>query len=218
MAEDIRRLIAKRAVKELKAGNVVNLGVGIPVLVADYIDDESIFLQSENGILGVGPSPNEKQIDPFIINAARKPASVVPGASFCDSAASFGMIRGGHLDVTIIGAMQVSQYGDLANWDLPGSDLLGMGGAMDLVVGAKKVIILMQHTSPTGQPKILPKCTIPLTAAAAVDLLITEFAVFSFENKRMILTEINSEITLEKIKQITPAEYVVSQQLKQIKF
>lgn len=217
MVEDVKKKIALRAMKELKEGDVVNLGVGIPVLVADFIKKENnIFLQAENGILGIGPSPTEEQFDPSIINAARKPATVVSGASFFDSSVSFGMIRGGHLDVTIIGAMQVSEKGDLANWMLPGKDLLGMGGAMDLSIGAKKVIVLMQHTSPKGEPKILSECNIPLTAKGAVDILITEYAVFKFENEKMFLIEIDPGITLEKLKRITPAEYTISSNLKQM--
>lgn len=215
MAEDVKIRIAKRAAKELNDGDIVNLGVGIPVMVADYLgQDKKIYLQAENGILGLGPSPKEEEFDPFIINAARKPATVVPGASFFDSSLAFGIIRGGHLNATIIGALQVSQGGDLANWVLPGKDLLGMGGAMDLVVGAKKVIVVMQHVSPKGEPKIFPECTIPLTAPAAVDVLITEFAVFSFKDGRMTLEEIDPELSLEELKKLTPADYLISPDLK----
>ena len=217
MTDDSKVKIAKRAAMELKYGDVVNLGVGIPTLVANYVPSEKrIFLQSENGILGVGPSPAPGEADPDIINAGRQPVTIIPGGSFQDSAMAFGIIRGGHLDATIIGALQVSGRGDIANWVLPGKDVLGMGGAMDLVVGAKKVIVATQHTAKGGGPKILPECDLPITAPLAADMLITEFAVFSFKNGIMVLEEIASEKTLDQLKEITPAHYEISTCLREI--
>jgi 3-oxoacid CoA-transferase B subunit len=212
---DIRHRIAKRAADELEKYDVVNLGVGIPVLVVEHLDkNKEIIFQSENGMLGVGPEPTPEQFDPFIINAGRKPATVITGASFSDSSVSFGIIRGGHLDVTIIGALQVSETGDIANWVLPGKDILGMGGAMDLVVGAKKVIVAMQHISPKGERKILKECTIPLTAPRAAHVIITEFALFRFCEGKMYLEEIDSSVTLDEVRDMTPASYEVSVNLK----
>ena len=217
MTGDVRHKIAKRAADELEANNVVNLGVGIPVLVVEYLDKgKGIIFQSENGILGVGPEPTPEEFDPFIVNAGRRPATVVTGASYSDSAAAFGLIRGGHLDATIIGALQVNERGDIANWVLPGKDILGMGGAMDLVVGAKKVIVTMQHISPKGDRKILPECTIPLTAPKAAHVIITECALFRFRGGKMILEEIDPDMTLDEIKDITPAAYEVSPDLKKM--
>jgi len=193
---------------------VVNLGVGIPTLVANYVAGKKVYLQSENGILGVGPYPQPGHEDRELINAGRKHVTVLPGASFFDSAESFSQIRGGHIGCTIIGALQVSQTGDLANWLVPGKDVLGVGGAMDLVVGAKKVIIATQHTTKDGEAKIIRECTLPLTARNAVDMIVTEYAVFHFEARRLILDEITSDTTLEEIAAITTAKYTVSPQLK----
>jgi len=206
--------IAKRAAEEILDGMVVNLGVGIPTLVANYVTGRKVYLQSENGILNIGPYPEPGQEDCELINAGRKHVTVLPGASFFDSAESFSQIRGGHIGCTIIGGLQVSQTGDLANWLVPGKDVLGVGGAMDLVVGTAKVIIATQHTTKDGVAKIIPKCTLPLTAKNAVDMIITEYAVFHFEAGRLILNEITSDTTLEEIAAITTAKYTVSPRLK----
>ena len=216
MKQDVRVLIAKRAAMELQKDWVVNLGTGIPALVADFIDEsKNIYFQAENGFLGVGAASPPDKIDPYMVNAASICCEIVPGGSFFDSAASFMMIRGGRLNATILGSMQVSQTGDFANWTLPGKDMLGMGGALDLACGnIKPVIITMQHVSAKGEAKILAECTIPLTGRGVVDTLITEFAVFYFRNGRMFLEEINPEVSLEELKRMTPAEYEVSRELK----
>jgi 3-oxoacid CoA-transferase B subunit len=214
---DVRRYIAWRAAQELDDGDIVNLGIGIPVLVADYIpENRYIFLQSENGILGVGPTPPEEEQDPDLINASKLPISELAGASYFDSALSFAMMRGGHVDKTIIGTLQVSERGDIANWAVPGKDVLGVGGAMDLIVGAKQVIVVTTHLTSAGSPKLLPACTYPLTAKGEVDILITEFAVFRFANSMMILEEIVDEISLRRLKEITPMKYEVSDNLRVI--
>lgn len=215
MNEELVKIrIAKRAALELSNGSVVNLGVGIPTMVADYLPDgKKIYLQSENGMLGVGPSPAPDAVIPNLINAGRKPVTEIAGTSYFDSAISFGMIRGGHLDATIIGGLQVSEKGDLANWQVPGKDVLGAGGAMDLVVGAKQVIVATQHTSKDGSPKIVAECKMPITAYQAVDVLITEYAVFRFDSEGMLLEEITSDITIDELKAITPATYRISPNL-----
>jgi 3-oxoacid CoA-transferase B subunit len=203
--------IAKRVALELENNWVVNLGVGIPTLVADHLPaGKKLFIQSENGILGVGPSPSPDAVVPNLINAGRKPITAIPGASYFDSALSFGMIRGGHIDATVIGALQVSQEGDLANWQVPGKDVLGPGGAMDLVVGARKVIVATLHVSKDGTPKIVARCTMPITAYRAVDLLVTEHAIFSFMGGRMILVERTADTPLATIRAITEADFAVS--------
>jgi len=213
--DDQRKIrIAKRAAEEITDGTVVNLGVGIPTLVANYVADKNVYLQSENGILGVGPYPEPGQEDLELINAGRKHVTVLPGASFFDSAESFAQIRGGHIGCTIIGGLQVSETGDLANWLVPGKDVLGVGGAMDLVIGAAKVIIATQHATKSGGAKIIPACTLPLTAKNAVDMIVTEYAVFHFEAGRLILDEITSDTTLEEIAALTTANYTVSPRLK----
>jgi 3-oxoacid CoA-transferase B subunit len=209
---DVKHYIAWRAAQELKDGEIVNLGIGIPVLVADYLPpDKQIFLQSENGILGVGPTPPPNEQDPDLINASKLPISEAPGAAYFDSALSFSMMRGGHIDKTIIGALQVSERGDIANWAVPGKDVLGVGGAMDLTVGAKTVIVVATHLTLTGEPKILPLCTYPLTAKEEADVLITEFCVFTFKNRQMVLEELVDELTLEQVKKITPATFEISE-------
>jgi 3-oxoacid CoA-transferase B subunit len=212
-----RNYIAWRAAQELEHGDIVNLGIGIPILVADYIpNDLRVFLHSENGILGVGPTPPPESQDPDLINASKLPISEKIGASYFDSALSFAMMRGGHVDKTVIGALQVSETGDIANWAVPGKDVLGVGGAMDLIVGAKTVIVTTTHLTVDGSPKLLPSCTFPLTAREEVDVLITEYAVFRFVNQQMILEEIVDDISLCQLKQITPANYDISDQLRVI--
>jgi 3-oxoacid CoA-transferase B subunit len=208
---DMRHYIAWRAAQELEDGDIVNLGIGIPVLVADYLPaDRKIFLHSENGILGVGPTPPPDRVDPDLINASKLPISELPGASYFDSALSFAMMRGGHVDKTVIGALQVSEKGDIANWAAPGADVLGVGGAMDLIVGARTVIVTMTHQSFGGTPKLIPSCTYPLTARGEVDIVVTEYAVFRFVNQNMYLEELVSDMTLEGLKEITPAHFELS--------
>lgn len=211
-----REVIVKRVAKELKDGDLVNLGIGMPTLVANYIPEGmDIMLQSENGFVGLGPAPEENEIDWDIVNAGSQPATVVKGAAFFDSATSFGIIRGGHLDVTVLGALQVDQEGNLANWMIPGKMVPGMGGAMDLVVGANKVIIAMEHTA-KGAPKILKKCNLPLTAAGEVDLIVTEMGVIEKTEKGLILTEIAPETTVEEILAATEADLIISENLKEM--
>ena len=212
--ETIKIRIAKRAAEELKDGMIVNLGVGIPTLVANYVSDKKVYLQSENGILGVGPYPAPGEEDLDLINAGRKHVTIIPGACFFDSAQSFAQIRGGHIGCTIIGALQVSETGDLANWLVPGKDVLGVCGAMDLVVGSSKVIIATQHTTKDGKAKIMPQCTLPLTARQAVDMIVTEYAVFHFEGSQLFLDEITSDITLDEIRSMTTASFKVSPDFK----
>ena len=209
-----REIIVKRVAKELKDGDLVNLGIGLPTLVANYIPEEiDIMLQSENGFIGLGPTPEPGQEDPDIVNAGGMPASIIPGGAFFDSSMSFTIIRGGHLDVTVLGALQVDQEGNLANWMIPGKLVPGMGGAMDLVAGAKKVIIAMEHTA-KGAPKILKKCTLPLTAVGEVDLIITEMGVIEVTPKGLILTELAPETTVEEVIAATEADLMISENLK----
>lgn len=208
-----KEIIAKRAAMELKNGNVVNLGIGLPTMVANYIpEDTEIFLQSENGIIGMGPAPGPGQEDPNLVNAGGQLVTIRPGAAFFDSAMSFAIIRGGHIDVTILGALEVDQYGNLANWIIPGKMVPGMGGAMDLVVGAKKVIVAMEHTA-KGKPKILKRCTLPLTAVSVVDMIITEMGVFEVTDNGLVLKEIAPGVSIEDIKNGTDADFTVSEKL-----
>lgn len=214
MKEDsIKRYIAWRCAQELPTG-VVNLGIGIPTLVADYLPKGAVTLHSENGVLGVGPAPSPEHVDPDLSNAGKQPITTLAHASFFDSSLSFGIMRGGHLDATVIGALQVAENGDIASWFIPGRDVLGVGGAMDLVVGAKRVIAAMTHVTPTGEPKILHRCTHPLTAKERVDTLVTEYAVFRIEEGKMWLTELVSSLTLEELKQLTPASYELGKNFK----
>jgi len=209
-----REIIAKRVAKELKNGDVVNLGIGMPTLVANYVpEDIDITLQSENGFVGIGPAPSEENIDKDLINAGGQPVTVRKGGAFFDSSMSFGIIRGGHVDVTVLGALQVDEEGNLANWMIPGKMVPGMGGAMDLVVGAKKVIVAMEHTA-KGKAKILKKCNHPLTAKAQVDLIITEMGVMEVTENGLILKEISPEFTLEDIIAATEANLIIDSELK----
>jgi len=209
-----REVIVKRVAQELKDGDLVNLGIGMPTLVANYIPEGiDILLHSENGFIGLGPNPEPGKEDLDIVNAGGLPASVVPGGAFFDSAMSFTIIRGGHLDVTVLGALQVDQEGNLANWMIPGKMVPGMGGAMDLVAGARKVIISMEHTA-KGAPKILKKCNLPLTAAKEVDLIVTDMAVIEVTPKGLLLTELAPETTLEEVISATEAELIISENLK----
>ena len=209
-----REVIVKRVAKELKDGDLVNLGIGMPTLVANYIPEGiDILLQSENGYVGLGPNPEQGKEDPDIVNAGGQPSSVVPGGAFFDSAMSFTIIRGGHLDVTVLGALQVDQEGNLANWMIPGKLVPGMGGAMDLVAGAKRVIIAMEHTA-KGDPKILNKCNLPLTAMGEVDLIVTDMGVIEVTPDGLLLTELAPETTVEEVMNATEAELKVSENLK----
>lgn len=210
----IREVIAKRVAKEFKDGYVVNLGIGLPTLVANYVGDMDVIFQSENGCLGVGSAPAIGQEDKYLVNAGGNFITVANGAMFFDSATSFGIIRGGHVDVTVLGALEVDQEGNLANWMVPGKMVPGMGGAMDLVVGAKKVIVAMEHTS-KGAIKILEKCTLPLTAVKVVDMIITEKGVFNITDKGLVLTEITAYSNLEDIKATTKARFTLAENIKQ---
>ncbi|ELP0365281.1 3-oxoacid CoA-transferase subunit B [Campylobacter upsaliensis] len=206
-----KELIIKRAVKEIQNGMYINLGIGIPTLIADEIEklNLKVFLQSENGLLGIGAYPTKEQVDADLINAGKETVIAVKGASFFDSAESFAMIRGGHIDLAILGGMEVSQNGDLANYMIPGKLVKGMGGAMDLVSGAKKIIVVMEHTNKHGETKLKKECTLPLTGKAVVHKLITELGVFEFEGGEMFLVELMQGVSLEDIKAKTEAEFKV---------
>ena len=211
---DIKEIIAARVAKELKDGDVVNLGIGLPTMVANFLPEGvHIVLQSENGIMGMGPAAEKGKEDVDIVNAGAQYVTVSPGAMFFDSATSFGIIRGGHVDATILGALEVDQHGNLANWIVPGKMVPGMGGAMDLVVGAKKVIIAMQHTQ-KGAHKILKECRLPYTAVGVVDLIITEMGVMEITPEGILLTELHPDYTVEQIQAATEAELIISPELK----
>ncbi len=203
--------MARRALQELKPGDVVNLGVGIPTLVADLITPEhGIILHTENGMLGVGPAPQTGGAMEYPVNASKIPVTALPGSSYFDSADSFAMIRGGHIDVAIMGGLQVDARANLANWAVPGRPLLGVGGAMDLASGAKRLIITMTHTSPAGDSKIVPQCTLPLTALAAVDMVITELAVFTYPGDRLTVAELRPGVSLDEVRSKTDADFAVA--------
>lgn len=211
---ELQNNIARRVAQELQDGYVVNLGIGLPTLVANHIPmDKQVILQSENGFVGLGPTPTEEQFDPYITNAGGKPVTILPGGAFFASDLSFGIIRGGHVDMTVLGALQVDEKGNIANYMIPGKMVPGMGGAMDLVSGAKKVIVAMEHTN-KGNHKILKECNLPLTAANQVDMIITEMGVMNVTDKGIELVEINPEYTLEQVQEATGAELIVSENLK----
>src|SRR6476469_5678386 len=206
---DAQTVIARRVAKELRAGDLVNLGIGIPTLVANYLPpDLKVFFQSENGLIGTGPIPEQGMAHPLLTDAGGKPISALPGAATFDSAMSFGLIRGGHVDLTVLGGLQVDAAGHLANWMIPGKMVPGMGGAMDLVSGAKRVIVAMQHTA-KGKPKILKKCSLPVTSVRPVALVVTELAVISFPDGRATLLETGPGISVAEVVKATDAELAI---------
>lgn len=215
---DSRKIIIKRAVQEIKDGMYINLGIGIPTLIANEIpDDVHVMLQSENGLLGIGAYPTGENVDSDLINAGKETVTAVQGAAYFDSAASFAMIRGSHIDLAILGGMEVSENGDLANWIIPGKMVKGMGGAMDLVNGAKRIVVIMEHVNKYGEFKVKKECALPLTGKRVVHRLITDLAVFDFTENGMELVETQEGITIEEIYEKTEASFTVAKALTQYK-
>lgn len=211
--------IAQRISQEVQSGFTVNLGIGIPTLVANYIKPEqNIFLQSENGLLGIGTFPTEKNVDPDLINAGKQTVTATPGASYFSSADSFAMIRGGHIDLSVLGAMQVDEKGDIANWMIPNKMIKGMGGAMDLVAGSKNVIVAMQHTDRSGKPKILKKCNLPLTGLNCIHKIVSDLAVMTITTNGIIVTEIIQDMSFDELQSLTETQLIASDNIKTITF
>jgi 3-oxoacid CoA-transferase subunit B len=215
VSTEARTRIVTRAAREIADGMVVNLGIGLPTLLADAtLGREDVLLQSENGLLGIGPYPNEDELDPDLINAGKETVTAIPGASYFNSADSFAMIRGGHIDLAILGGMEVSAGGDLANWMIPGKMIKGMGGAMDLVQGAKRTVVVMEHRTRAGESRVRTRCTLPLTGAGVVDRLITDLAVFDFipgpRGREMLLVEQLTEMPLDELTRQTEAPFGIS--------
>src|SRR5215468_7321491 len=205
-----REIIARRIAREMKDGYTVNLGIGMPTLCANYIPKGiDVLLQSENGMLGIGPYPLAGMEDPDLINAGKETITEIPGASYFSSADSFAMIRGGHVDLTVLGAMEVDERGNLANWMIPGKVVKGMGGAMDLVAGTKRVIIAMEHATREGKPKILKKCSLPLTGVEVVDMIVTELCLLDVTERGLVLRELHDGVSLEDVQRVTEARLVV---------
>ncbi len=211
---NMKELIAKRAAQELTPYSIINLGIGIPTLVPDYLDQSKYYLHTENGLLGV-TSVEEDKVDPLLVNAGKLPVGEAVGASYFHSADSFAMIRGGHVDVAILGALQVDGSGHVANWAIPGKDIIGVGGAMDLLSGAKKIIITMSHVSKDGSPKLVERCTFPITSTKTADIVITDLAVFKWKDGEYELTELMGDATLGEVQEKTMAAFQVNEELLQ---
>ncbi len=211
---NVKEIIARRVAKELNDGDIVNLGIGLPTLVANYVPKNiNVYFQSENGFINLGPKPNDDEIDLDLTNAGGQPVTILPGGAFFDSSISFSIIRGGHVDLTVLGSLEVDEKGNIANWIIPGKMVPGMGGAMDLLVGAKKVIVAMSHTN-KGKPKILKECTLPLTAKGEVDMIFTEMGVIEVTKEGLKLVEINPMYTIEEVQNATDAALIIPENLK----